>query len=738
MRSPIVSAITAGILLVCGITTNAQDVTFPVDDIEGPVCVLHDTARHEALTLSPRHSKYNLVVTDGLAHLRLTQMFVNDYADIRDVVYVFPLPHDGAVHAMYMEYRDSLYVAEIYEKEQAQHIYDSVSSSGGTAALLLQTRPNVFQQHLANIAKGDTAWVRIKVSMPLKYDAGTYELAVPTMIGCRYPSAESDPVSGCTGWNPPPDRDGQSLEFNVLVQTGYPITGLESPTHPLDIMPIETGRPMLEQRFLLSSDTELPMPYNHTAVLVSSDTYPNSDFVLRFSRANAQRDFSLATYYEPDRALGHFALNLFPDTTVFDGARADLEIVLLVDISGSQGGWPLRKEKEICGAILDRLQPTDRLTVLSFNTSVRWCFGNSEPVDATESNVAAARQWVDGLVSTGGTNLLYGVTQALSAPATTEHERYYVFLTDGFITNEEAIFDTLRNHPTEPTVFTFGAGNNLNRYFLDQAAAIGNGFATEITQYENVEPKVEQAWDKIESPQLRNVSVDFGGSDVSGVLMPLGSNLYRGSPLVVYGAYRDGGPRTVTVRGYRDGSPVALTEQITFAEGPNLNCMVPKVWARHEIERLVLDEGSTTDNKDSIIAVSIEYQVLSTYTAFLAINPLSVQEIADNTGGYYGFGPTEVEREAVADRTARGVLRVRVEGGMLQVLAPDGAVVEELVVLDMAGRVVYRLRLNRREGVRMVQWDGRCGNGAVLPAGRYVVRVRTDRGWMASGVFWRG
>ncbi len=739
MRSATKWAILGGILLTGVWAAFGQTtVTFPIEDIEGPVCVVHDTVRGVAFTISPEHSQYNVVVTDGLAHIRLTQMFVNEYGDIRDIVYVFPLPHDGAVHAMAMVYHDSVYVAEIYEKEEAQQIYDSVASSGGTAALLLQSRPNVFQQHLANIAMGDTAWVRIEVSVPLKYSDGEYELAVPTMVGCRYASAGADPVPGCTGWNPPENRDATSLEFNVLVQTGYAIDRLESPTHPINVYSVEACRQVLEQRSLLAPDTELPMPHNRVALLAAAETFPNRDFVLRFRRDNAEHEFSVATYFNPDRPLGHFALSLFPDTNLFSGSRPNLEIVLLVDVSGSQSGWPLEREKEICGVILDRLLPADRLTVLSFHTSVAWCFGDNLPVAASASNITVAREWINGLAPGGGTDLLLGVTEALSAPVTTEHDRYYVFLTDGFITNEEAIFDALRNHPSQPTVFTFGAGNSLNRYFLEQAAAIGNGFATEITQLEDVEPKVDEAWQKIESPQLRNVTVDFGGADVSELIMPLGTNLYRGSPLVMYGSYRHGGLRTVTVTGYRDGVPVQFSRQVNFAVGRNLNRMVPQVWARHKIEQLVLEEGTTTANKDSIVAISIEYQVLSKYTAFLAINPVPVGSDAGSEDDSWLYGSVEVEPAAAAVDATAAVFGVRAERGMLVVELPSGACAHEMEVLDLRGRLVYRLDLGSRGAVSVVRWDGRMADGRALPAGRYVVRLRTGRGWMSSTVLWRG
>lgn len=716
-------------VLLTAVATFAQS-SFPVDSIRGPVCVMYDTVLQRNVTLSPITSRYNVVVTDGIAHLRLTQTFVNPFAGVRDIVYVFPLPHDGAVHGMSMFYRDSLYTARIYERQQAQQMYDSVVAAGGSAALLVQTRPNIFQQRIANIARGDTAQVSVEVSAPLKYNAGVFELSIPTMIGERFQSMDADPVPGTGFWNPPEDRDGQSLEVNVLLQTGYDITGIESPTHTLSVMPINTGRPVLEQRSLLTPDTELPMPCNRVAVLASASTYPNRDFVLRFSRANAVNDFTLASYYDPQLSLGHFALNLFPDPSLFNGARPNVEIVLLVDVSGSQSGWPLDREKQIASSILDRLAPTDRLTVLSFSDQVYWCYGSTSPVAASAQNIATARTWIEGLQTLGGTQLLAGVQAALSAPISTEHLRYYVFLTDGFITNESAILDEIKNHPTHPTVFTFGAGNNLNRYFLEQCAAIGNGYATEVTEYEPVVPKVDAAWQKIEAPQLRNVSVDFGNASVSDVIMPLGNNLYVGSPLPVYGAYRNGGLQTVTVTAYREGERVQFSKQITLAHGHNLNRMVPQMWARQRIEQLSAQQGATDTLKMPIIAVSIDYQVLCKYTAFLAIRPEPLaRETPDGWTTIPGAISTETRgRPSHTDGTIRTALQIAVSAGRLNILSPAGESLLSFEVVDLSGRVVYKVSLDRAQGVGLVTWDCRTADGRLLSAGRYLVRVRTTSG----------
>jgi Ca-activated chloride channel family protein len=268
-----------------------------------------------------------------------------------------------------MEYNDSMYVAEICEKQQAQHLYDSVAAAGGNASLLVQKMPNIFQQRLANIGFGDSAYVRIEVSMPLKYDNGVFELAVPTMVAERYQSGLAKKAQD-SPWNPPEDINGQRLQFNVLVKTGYPVTGLQSPTHPIGISDLAASRSVMEQRGLLEPGEVAGVGFHNCALLLSQDTYPNRDYVLRFERESSSQDFSVATYMDAQRKSGFFALSLYPDPTLLSGDRPGLEVVLLVDISGSQGGWPIQKEKEISNMILGALLPTDRLSVLAFNTTV--------------------------------------------------------------------------------------------------------------------------------------------------------------------------------------------------------------------------------------------------------------------------------------------------------------------------------------------------------------------------------
>lgn len=725
------SSLAASMLLVLmSVLSIRADIPIPFERIGGPLCVVLDEQTGVSMPLSPEQSQYNVVVTDGLAYLSLTQLFVNKFVNVNDMVYVFPLPHNGSVHAMSMEYRDSIYNAEIYEKQQAQHLYDSVVTSGGNAALLLEERPNVFQQRLANIAVGESAWVRIELSMPLKYANNLYELALPTLVAQRYGGGVSSSIPAGDLWNPPASVDGQRVQFNVLIQTGYPIANISSPTHPMTISQLPALRSTLEKRGVLSAKDNADMPYNNCAILDQAQSYANKDFVLRFRRSRTTQDFAMASYFDKKSTTGYFALNLFPDEALSGSDRPNIELVMLVDISGSQSGWPLRKEQEAVNALLDKLLPTDRLSLCSFNRSQYWAFSRHGVVDASTANIATARRFTNGLKAGGGTELLSAIQEILATPQQSEHQRIFVFLTDGFITNEAAIFNELRDHPPHPTVFTFGAGNNLNRYFLETSASIGNGFATEMTEFESAAGLVDNAWRMIESAQIKNVTLDFGGNDTAQLIMPLGSSLFKGKPLTVYGRYTVGGARTVTVKGYRSGEPVSMSRTIMFATRPNLNRMVPKIWAKQRIDQLAIEEGTTTTNKDKIVSLSVEHQVLSKYTAFLAINPNALGDggsIADDLNNFFS---TPVLNTVVA---SADVVRVFFDGRMLRIHLPKGTELQAFAVYNLSGRRLFRF--NPSSAINgSFAWDGVLPGGIRLPGGRYIIRMETTTGIISRTV----
>lgn len=694
----------------------------PIEKLRGPVIGMVDPSTKVQVGVSPVFTRVNAIVTDGIAQAVVTQTFVNPFQGASEAVYVFPLPDQGSVHGMRYEYRDSLYVAEIMERAKAEAKYDSIKQSGGQAALLIQDRPNVFQQRIANIGAGETAYVEIRLSMALKYIDGEMELAFPTMIGPRY--GTGIPTSAGT-WNPPEERDGPGFQFNILIESGVDLSGISSPSHPVEVGSLDIMRRALVERHVMGAEAKSTALFNRGVMLKTQNTYPNRDFVLRMKRAATAHDFSVASYRDT-KGQGYFMVSLFPDPALFEGRRPDMDIVLLVDVSGSQSGWPLEREKEIALNIFSRLTPADNLSVLSFSNDVAYAFGSESPRPATRENLATAETFVRGLVPLGGTELLGAVQRSLAVPSDADKKRYYIFLTDGFITNEAAILEAVRAHPSQPTIFTFGAGNNLNRFFLEECAKVGDGFAVPLVQGDAVGPAVESAWSRIESPQLENIQADFGTLQVNDEIYPVSRKLYRGLPFTVFGKYDRGGTYTMTLTADKAGKPFTLTRPVTFAAEATLSWSVPKLWARERIGRLVLGQGTSESNKAAIIQVSIEHQVLSQYTAFLASKP---QLAADRpiSSAVEGRTPS-LARPAEFRLTARSGLL------FLEWAAPEA--VMAIRVFDARGRLLFEHRPFARLLLSRWVWDGRDSRGKALGRGRYLVSVQTARGIRSEWVAW--
>jgi Ca-activated chloride channel family protein len=704
--------------------------TLAIETLKGPTCVIVDSARGSQIPLAPFFTRVDVVASDGMAQATLIQSFANPLGKTTEIAYVFPLPENGAVHAMSYQVHDSLYRATIREKAQAQAIYDSVLAAGGQAAILLQERPNLFQQKMANLRAGDTVHVQIQVSIPLKYADGSWELAFPTMVGERYQSPDAtEPAGTLTGWNPPADRDGPSFQFNVLLKSAA-FDSVVSPSHPVVLLDVPSNRTLLARRGLIDSNGVLDTSYGRAVLLADQNTYPNKDYVLRLHRRNTGIDAVVSSWKPMGIDTGFFHMAILPDLSVTNSARPPLDVVLMVDRSGSQAGWPMQREKDVATEILRRLNPSDRITLLAFDDLKEYAYGAS-PVAATAEVVDSCVRFLSHIDARGGTLLLDAVEASLNTPLSGDMQRVMVLLTDGFITDEAAILDTLAKKKPQPQVFTFGCGDNLNRYFLESAAAVGGGFATEFLSTQAYLPLLDSAWSRIETPQVDGLTIDFGGMGATDVVLPVSRRLYKGLPLIADGKYLHGGSQTVTLRGERSGAAWTLARTVDLAQGSGLEWAVPKTWARAVIGLLDQAEGTTDANKDSIVRLSTAYQVLSKYTAFLAVGAVPV-EPSQSLSNAYNSMVTEVR--GGARRAGSESFQALLGGGRVRIRWTLREEVGEIRIVGLDGAVVRTL--HPRAGTTELWWDGRSDRGAVATAGTYLLELRTATQTLRTRVAW--
>ncbi len=717
-----------------------SDTSFHVGDTlylgNGEISIKVPDSTKEEVVIPSVKTVVKVIIGDGFAHGKVTQIFNNPFNLPFDATYVFPLPNDGAVHGMDFRTSKGLYHAEIMKKETAQNIYDTANAQGMQASLLTQVQDGIFVQNICNIPPKDSVKITITFSTPLVYDMEKFDFNFPTTIAeDRYGDNPLDPIIEF-----PHERPGASLEFYVLILAPYKINNLSCPTHEVTIHPIITEQTAINYD-LISQDEHFPDGVNPSLILLKSKpTIPNNDIVVRFSREEAQRDVSLLSYN--DGKDGYFAMQIYPDLHDTGQAPQLIDIVFVIDRSGSMGGNPIVLAREVVHKMLDKATPDDRISLLAFNSTHTSLF--PEPQPATAENLATAHSWIDQLDASGGTEMLAGVQKALQTPLTGGRVRILALITDGEIYGVDEMYAAIKNDPSSTTVFAFAVGARTNQELIDGAAEAGGGAGRHIVNFDDIAPTVEEFWKRIRIPQISNLSIDWGSPDIpTSIVCSEMSSLWYGMPIKIFGQYTSGGPRTITLSGYSNTTPVSESYNVHFVNNNKVCYFVPKIWARETIEYLMNDQIAQNDehNKDKILELSLAHTVLCKYTAFLAVadslmdengNWVSAEEYysnqPNNNNGNDTNGTTGINE--ITSTTKKPALRLNHLGNSIQLSltnVPQNHINGYVTIFDLKGRIVMRWRIAdlAKQNFNWT-WNMNDLSGSPIAKGFYVLCVRNS------------
>jgi len=546
----------------------------------------------------------------------VTQRFENPYKERIEAVYVFPLPNRAAVDDMEMHVGTRIVRSAVRRRAEAQAAYDSAVRTGRRAALLEQERPNVFTFSVANVDPGGAIEVKLHYFELAKYDAGTYEMVFPMVVGPRYipgtplPGAQSgtgtrrdtDRVPDASrispAYAPPTTRAGSTIGATIHMAFGTVIETLESPSHDLDVK-----RTSLEATIALKDKAEIP----------------NRDLVLRWRLAAPEPRAAVFSYKEGEGGDGYLGLLIEPKHDVGAAEIAPREIVFLLDTSGSMNGAPLETVKAAIGHALDRLGPADTFQIIDFADSASTF--SPKPLPVSAENVARARTYLARLRASGGTNQLVGIHAALSMPADPARLRFVVFMTDGYIGNEREVIALTKKEIGKSRIFGFGVGSSVNRYLLDEVSLVGRGAAEYLRPHQPAEEMIDRFYRRIGKPYLTDVSIDWGGLDVEESYPRTLRDLSAFEPLVVSARYRRAGKGTVTVRGRLTGRVFEQRLAVELPDTSRDNPAIARVWAREKIADLGREPGNRAEAE--ITRVALAHRLVSQYTSLVAIDDMA-------------------------------------------------------------------------------------------------------------------
>ncbi|MBC7863145.1 MAG: TonB family protein [Bacteroidia bacterium] len=545
-----------------------------------------------------------------IASVKVTQVYVNRGKKPIEASYIFPLSTRAAVYAMQFTLGKRIVKAQIQDKDKAQQIYDDAKSEGKTASLLQQHRPNVFQMNVANIMPGDTIRVELFYSELLMCENGIYEFVYPTVVGPRY----TDDVNAA----------GRPNEKWV----GTPYTQAKvKPTYLFDIKAKINGSVPLAELNCTSHDVDIN--YEGATVaqlgLKKTDKFRgNKDFILHYRLTGNKVQEGVLLYEGGDE--NYFLMMMQPPKTVTAKDLPGREYIFILDVSGSQNGFPLEISKELMKNIFTNLKKDDKFNVLVFEGYAG--FMSDSSLVASPENINKAITFVNGQRGSGATNLMAALKKAMTFPRTTNYSRTFAIATDGFVSFEKDAFTYIKSNLGDANFFTFGIGSSINRFIIEGMAHAGMAEPMFVTKQNEASATAEKFRKYISNPVLTNIKVTYDGFNAYDIVPVNVPDVFAMRPIIVFGKYKGTPSGTIKVSGITAAGNYSASMDISSAKAEKENIALRYLWARQKIREYDFAGKIGNKVKEEIKKLGLEYGLLTDYTSFVAVD----DEIRNKTG----------------------------------------------------------------------------------------------------------
>jgi len=553
-----------------------------------------------------------------------------------------PVPPKSVVRGFGFDGVNEEMTARVLPRDEARRIYNEIVSRLRDPALLEFAGYNLIRSSAFPLEPGRTRKVRLVYENLLPADGDRIDYVLPRSESLRYDIP----------W-----------QVSVRVTGKRPISTVYSPSHTVSVDRVNERTVKVR----LSGEAARSPGSFRLSVL-----FERSDGV----------SASLYAYPDPKVGGGYFLLLAGLPGKLPERSAIKREVTMVIDRSGSMQGQKLRQVKEAALQVLAGLDEGEFFNFLSYNESVSQ-FADA-PVVKNDQNVAAAREYINGLRARGGTNLHDALVESLRQEPTPKTLPIVLFLTDGLPTvgqtSERAIREVaVKGNAHGRRVFTFGVGVDVNTPLLEKVASATRATSTFVLPKEDLEVKVGKVFRNLSGPVLAGATLRVhdrsgegaGARRVSEMLPAAIPDLFEGDQLIVLGRYKGKAPLDFTLSGNYMGKEKSFAFMFPLDGATTRNAFVPRLWAGRKIAMLEsairelgadlgLAQSQLATSNDprlrelvqAVIKLSTEFGILTEYTAFLADEKTDFarrEEVLRRATGMY-------KRRALRDRSGVGAV----------------------------------------------------------------------------------
>jgi Ca-activated chloride channel family protein len=586
------------------------------------VLLPRDQQAPDAAVLSLAEMKVEIVIDNGDARIRITQIFQNHTDRIEEGTYVFALPDRSTVSDFAVWDGPVRIPAVILERKRAEEVYDKARMQAIDPGLLEMgdgkdadpARTNLFSAKIVPIPAWGTKRLELEYHQKLTVNDWKQFFALPLK-----PDAYQQQKAGRL-----------SLRFELKSAVGIKGFALGSKAFPLK---------------MTASD-------EHGAVgtFEGTDVALSEDFSARWTLDAAEADqLKVLTYRNPRTALpqadetapvkptspepGFFAAEVL----VGEGKPASPEgaadagdprtVVVLLDTSLSMQWEKLESSYAAMDALLRKLRPQDKFNLVLFNQDVS--LFKPQPVAADAGTIQQALAFVKASKLRGGTDLGKALTAGLKQAAAANS--VLVILTDGGSDRGETVVSRkiAANYQKQwkaaknrPRTDVFAVGDDANLGLLKQLAE-NDGLLEHVLSTEPLDYKLESFLSRIVRSPVAGLGLAAQpGSGVS-LVYPLEDSVYTRSLAAWVGQYAAPASGVeFTARAQRDGAALNATAKVELPAEALDHPHLPRLWAQARVNALldqIARNGETREAVDEIIRLARRYKLVTPYTSFLAV-----------------------------------------------------------------------------------------------------------------------
>jgi hypothetical protein len=550
-------------------------------------------------------------IRDYGARVVISQRYRNVEEQPVEAVYRFPLDEAAAVCGFEALIDGRRISGKVEEREKAFETYDDALAEGHGAYLLDEERADIFTASVGNLPPGKDVVLRITTVAELPLEGDAIRFTLPTTISPRYAPAvdrkgvgesEAERVSAPWALQVP-----YGLELSLDIETSTLIRSVASPTHPIDVA-VKDGRA--------------------TVGLATRETAMDRDLVVTVA---LEESFAPRALVErgPDGAT-YALVSLRPE---LETKPSPAELIFLVDRSGSMQGTSIAEVRNALSLCLRSLRPGCFFNIVGFGSSHESLFSESRPYD--EESLAVAATSLGSLEANfGGTEILPALEEVLSARPQKGLPRQLFVLTDGEVSNTEAVIALARKHAGHTRIFTFGIGAGASHHLVEGLARAGEGAAEYIAPGERLEGKVMRQLERALTPALTDVRVGWGELDVTQAPHEV-PPVFADGRVLLYGRFEERAKAsTVTLHAASADGNVKLSLPLGTTDVPE-GSLVATLWARQMIRDL--EEGRSALHgrrgsrqkralgldderiKAEIVGLGTTHGLVSRHTSFVAV-----------------------------------------------------------------------------------------------------------------------